>query len=729
MGRTLSESESAELLGRFGVPVVPRRLCHSPADAVAAAQEFGFPVVAKLCGDDIAHKTERGLVRLRLGSAEDVEGAAGELLAARRDNEGDAAVLVAPMVSGHRELLCGMFRDPVFGPVVMVGVGGVLAEAIDDVAVALAPLDPATAAEVIGRLRTQSILGPWRGEAAVDLDALARCLVALGQIAVDDPTIQSIDVNPLMVDARGALVAVDALVEVADPADDAALDSPERVPPQGFDALFNPRGVVVAGASTHPGKFGFVALHNLLAGGFAGAVGIVKPDGEPVLGRSTVRSIAELPADTFDLLVVCTPQAAVPDLLEAASSKGIRAVFMATAGYGEAGPEGVAAQERLVAQCRRLGMLLAGPNGQGVVSPPVGLCAQITGPIPPAGHIAVASQSGNLVSSFLNHAVRSGVGISRAISAGNAAATDVVDYLTYFADDPETAVSVAYIEGVGDGRRWFDRLRAVADRKPVVVVKGGASAQGARAAASHTGSMASDDRIVDAALRQAGAVRAASVEHAFDTAAAFATLPLPRGGRVVVVTTVGGWGVLASDAIAASRHLRLAELSAASFAAIDALLPPRWSRNNPVDMAGGETRDTVPEVLRLLADDPEVDAVIFLGMGIQSNQANEFRRGPFFTDAAQFGLERIVAYHERQDARYAEAVRDISASTGTPVLAATELAATHPDNPGTAAMKQAGGYCFTSAERAVAALDLMVGYVEGRERRGEGPALTVRSRS
>ena len=483
-----------------------------------------------------------------------------------------------------------------------------------------------------------------------------------------------------------------------------------------FRALFEPRGVLVAGASSHPGKFGFVSLHNILACGYSGKVFATNRDGGEVLGVRCVTDVADLPDGEIDLVFVCTPAAANPDLLRACAKKGITAAFIASAGYGEAGEEGRRAQADLVALADELGILLAGPNGQGVVSPPVGLCAQIVGPFPPPGRIGIASQSGNFVSSFENYAQLTGVGVSRAVSAGNAAAVGVPDYLEYFADDPATAVALAYVESVGDGRAFSERLRGVAARIPVVVVKGGASTGGQKAAASHTGALASDDRVFDGAMRQAGVSRAATVEQGFEVAATFASQPLPRGNRVVVITTVGGWGVVAADAIAGT-DLELAPLPADLMAAVDALLPPRWSRNNPVDMAGGETRDTVPEILRLAAEHPEVDAVLFLGMGIQSNQAKLMREGPFWPD---HGLERIVGYHERQDARYAEATAEISEASGKPVLVATELAVTSPDNPGPATVRAGGRLCYPSANRAIVALDHLWRRSRWLARRGLG---------
>jgi acetyltransferase len=698
--RTLSEADSKTLLAAHGVAFAPERVVATPDEAVAAAAEVGLPVVVKLNGDAIAHKTERGLVRLNLGDADAVRAAAADLLAAARPEDGPVSLLVAPMLRGTRELIAGIATDPQFGRTVVVGLGGILAEAIADVSVRPLPITAVDASEMIDGLATQAILGPFRGEPAVDREALAGVLLGLSAAAEADPTIVSADLNPLIV-VDGRPIAVDALVEIDPDAAGARTAAPRPRPSdEAFGALFEPRGVVVAGASSHPGKFGFVSLHNVLAAGYQGAVAATNRERAEVLGIQTVADIEELPADTYDLVFVCTPASVNPGLLRAAAAKGIRAAFVTSAGYGEAGEEGRAAQAELVALCDELGILLAGPNGQGVVSTPAHLCAQIVAPYPPAGRIGVASQSGNFVSSFQNYAVQTGVGISRAVSAGNAAAVGVPDYLDFYASDPATTVGLAYVEGVPDGRAFLDRMADVARRKPLVLVKGGATAGGQRAAASHTGSLATDDRVFDGACRQAGVTRAATVEEAFEAAATFATQPLPRGPRTVVMTTAGGWGVVTADAITRS-SLVLAELPPDLLAAIDEKLPPRWSRNNPVDLAGGETRDTIPEVLALIAAHPEVDAVIQLGIGIQANQARLMREGRFYPD---HGLERIVAYHERQDARFAQEAARISEETGKPILLATEFAVTDPANAAPVAVRASGRLCYPSANRAVTAL-------------------------
>ncbi len=467
-----------------------------------------------------------------------------------------------------------------------------------------------------------------------------------------------------------------------------------------FRALFDPRGVVVAGASTHPGKFGFVALHNILANGYRGRVFATNRDAVPVLDVDTLPSLDDIPEGEADLVFVCTPAATNPDVLRAAAAKGIRAAFLASAGYGEAGDEGRRAQDELVELAEALDILVVGPNGQGVVSTPSSLCAQIVAPYPPAGRIGVASQSGNFVSSFMNYACASGVGISRAVSAGNAAMVGVTDFLAFYADDPETDVALAYVEGINDGRRFFREVSAVAERMPVVLVKGGASSAGQRAAASHTGSLATDDRVFDGMCRQAGVIRARSIEEAYEVAASFATQPVPKGNRVAVVTTAGGWGVVTADAIA-DTDLELLALPDDLVTALDAELPPRWSRNNPIDLAGGETKDTIPAVLGIVARHPDVDAVVLLGMGIQSNQGRMEHDGPFYPD---WGLERIAAFHDRQDGRYTAVAASLSEELGKPVLVATELAVTFPDNAAVRGTVEAGRLCYPSSNRAVNAL-------------------------
>jgi acetyltransferase len=718
VGKTLSEHASKQLLAQYGVPVARETFVLSPDGAESAAAEIGFPVVLKLCGDAIAHKTERELVRLGLADAAAVRAAADELLDLRRPEDGEAGLLVAEMVRGSRELIAGLVRDPQLGACVMLGLGGILTEALGDVAFASVPLSEADARRLPAALEASHLLTePFRGEPAVDPDALVAVLRGLSRLAAERPDVASVDLNPLIV-SDGVPLAVDALVEIreagsptARPARPSDVDVLER-----FDPLFHPRGVIVAGASTHPGKFGFVTLHNLLRCGYEGAVFPINREGAEILGEPSYREVAEIPDGAADLVFVCTPNQVNVELLRACAAKGVRAAFVASGGYGEAGEEGRARERELVAVADELGVTLAGPNGQGVISTRQSLCAQIVAPYPPPGSISVASQSGNLVSSFLNYAVESGIGISKAISIGNSAQTTLADYLDYFGADSETDVALSYLEGVPDGAHFIEALRAFTARKPLVFVKGGVASEGKRAAASHTGSLATDDRVFDGVCRQLGALRAPTVEEAYEWAATFATQPLPKGRRVVVFTTAGGWGVLAADACAAA-GLELIPLPDEIREKIDDMVPARWSRNNPIDLAGGETRDTIPEVLDLVCAHPEVDALVHLGIGIQAASANLLKSGRFYPD---HGLSRMVEFHERQDRRYARAAREASERHGKPVLTASELAVTdrHYGNAGSRGVREEGRLCYASAHRAVRALRALVEYAEFRASAG-----------
>lgn len=706
---TLSEFASKEILARHGLPILQERVVTSSSEITGVLAQMSLPVVAKLCGPSIAHKTERGLVKLNLQTNDDVVKAVNDLLAAAVPGDGEVEVLIAPMVKSSREFIAGVVRDAQFGANVMLGVGGVLAEAIADVVFRPVPLSTHDAHEMVTELRSQKLLGEFRGEPAVSIDALVRVLLALSNVSVERSDIASIDLNPLLVTSTGEVVAVDALVEIEDAfttTTNQALAS-SVLDDEHFRALFEPKGVVVTGASSHPGKFGFVSVHNILASGYSGAVFGTNLSQEEVLGIKTVASLDDIPKDAADLVFVCTPSSANPEILRACARRGIKAAFLTSAGYGEAGEEGIRLEKELIALANELEILLAGPNGQGVVSTPSQLCAQIVAPYPPRGRIGVASQSGNFVSSFLNYSRQSGVGVSRAVSAGNAACVSVADYLKWYSTDEETSVGLAYLEGIFDGKHLMDQLQQVTMKMPLVVMKGGATEAGAKAAASHTGALAANDKVFDGACRQSGISRAKNVEEAFDTAAGFATQPLPQGGRTVILTTAGGWGVVTSDALMSTQELTLVDLPDDLKAAIDEKLPPRWSKSNPVDCAGGETRDTIPEVMGLIARHKDVDAVIYLGIGIQSNQARLMHEGKFYPD---HGLERIVAYHERQDARFAEAADELIKETGKPILIASELATGDPENAGPRTVRETGRYCFPSGHRAVAALAHMVRY-------------------
>ncbi len=710
----LSEVKSKKLLTQFGIIFAEEIEVLTISDAVIAAEKIGYPVVVKVCGDSISHKTERGLVRLKLNHASDVERAASELNAACLPSDGETSLLISKMESGRRELIIGLIRDEQFGSFIMLGLGGVFAEVLNDTVFAMTPLGLDGAFALIDRVHNQDALQEFRGDKAINRLQLAEMLVSLSNVERQESRIQSIDINPILARADGSLVAVDALIELRDTptvVGNERKPSPISITDDHFAALFAPRGVVVVGASTHPGKFGFVSLHNILTNGYLGRVFATHLERAKVLDIECLKSVEDLPSDTVDLAIICTPASTNFDILRACAGKKIKAVYLTSAGYADSGSDGLQAQIELCELANSLGILLIGPNGQGFVSTPQKLCAQIVGPYPPSGVISLVSQSGNFVSTFMNYSRQTGVGIARAVSAGNAAQVGLPEFFDFFANDPATKVSLAYLEGIGNGKQLAKSMHQLSKAKPLVLVKGGVTIGGARAAASHTGALASNDRIFEGVCSSTGTIRISDVELAFDVAATLATQPLPKGNNTIVLTTVGGWGVVTSDVIVDENVLNLMQLPNHLEAAISELLPQRWSKNNPIDCAGGETRETVAEVMRLVASDQAVDAVIFLGIGIQSNQARMMREGAYYPN---YELERIVNYHERQDEMYAKVAAELSNEFDKPILIATELGVADPNNPGVFAVKNTGRLCYSSGQRAARALSSVYQYAKWR---------------
>ncbi len=475
--------------------------------------------------------------------------------------------------------------------------------------------------------------------------------------------------------------------------------------------LFDPKGVVVIGASSHPGKFGFVALHNILNSGFDGPVYATNKERITLLGVSTVQDLSEIPKGVVDFAMVCVPLKSVPEALIGAANIGVKAAFIVSGGYGEIGKDGEIAEKKLTALSRDLGIAIAGPNGQGFVSTPSNLCSQIVAPYPPRGKIAIASQSGNILSSFMNLSRQAGIGISRGVSIGNQTCVDASDYLQYFAEDEETEAIVLYLEGVSDGRKLFHSIKSATNSKPVIVIRGGASPEGAKAAASHTGSLASDYQVFRGMLNQAGAFLASDPQMAYEWAASFVTQPKPKGRNTLILTTAGGWGVLTADAVAKS-PLRLVELQNDLVNEIDMVLPPRWSRGNPIDLAGGETRETIPQIIDLVLSHESVDSLIFLGLGIQGNVARLYSESNYLDE----GMERIIKFHTAQERKYVSAIVNGSKNWSKPVMVASELVASDPLNPAIAALRNEQWLCHSSGAGAVSSLSNLCAYARYLQR-------------
>ncbi len=378
-----------------------------------------------------------------------------------------------------------------------------------------------------------------------------------------------------------------------------------------FDKLFNPRTVAVVGASNSLGKWGFNMPMHMLGGGFRGEMYMVNPKEKYVLGFPAYPSLGDIEGD-IDLLVVTIPARGVAQVLEEAAAKGVRNAVVVSSNFSEVGEEGARMERRMAEVANAAGMTIVGPNTMGVYSRTSDLCCLGAPVFPVQGGVGFISQSGNLGVQLMTWGCRKGVGFSRFVGSGNAANADISDWLEYLGDDPETHTIILYIEGIKDGRRFLEVARRITPHKPVIALKAGKGRQGERAVLSHSGSLAGPFELFRGAMEQAGIIEAETTEELVDLAAAFSTLPVPRGVKVGVMTLGGGWGVAAAD-VFDREGLELAVLPDEVIAELDRFLPAFWSRRNPVDIVGNTQRGNHNRVIDRLATCGEVDILIAMG--------------------------------------------------------------------------------------------------------------------
>jgi acyl-CoA synthetase (NDP forming) len=704
-GRTaLMETESKRVLHRYGVPVVAEHVAATQTEALAAAEDIGFPVVLKGVGENLLHKTERGLVHVNLADRQSVGRAADQIL----QTAPEIKVLVQPQIKGDREFVAGLFRDPQFGPAILFGLGGILTEAVSDVVFRLAPLSEQDAEEMVEGIRSRTMLGAFRGQAAVDRKALLQTLMALSAIAVDCPEIAEIDINPLIAGPSGTLTAVDALITLSRPGKHATDMRP--VPPSAIHALFYPRSVAFIGASSTVGKWGHTLICNTISGGYQGKIHAVNPKGGTIAGKPAYRSLAEIP-DAVDLAIVTVPAAAVMDLIPQLKAKGVDKVVIITSGFGETGSDGRTLERQLVESAREAGIHILGPNTMGICNPYINFYCVGVAVRPMAGPTAMVSQSGNMGVQLLAFAESQGIGIRAFSGSGNEAMLTIEDYLEGFEVDDLTQTVMLYIESVKQGRRFFESARRVSRKKPIVLLKGGQTRAGRRAAASHTGAMASDTRLFDAACTQAGIVKVDQPMELLDLSAAFSSLPLPRGNRVAIMTLGGGWGVVTAD-LCSQFGLEIPELTTDLIERMDKILPPYWSRSNPIDLVGERDLSLPLSVMEALLQWEGCDAVINLGiMGrrifLRRLTDSVAQADPSYAPDVLDGMVSTVTDFED---RYIETIVQLMERFAKPVVGVSIVTEEKDATVCPVAGHDFKGVFYETPERAVKALARMVEY-------------------
>jgi acetyl coenzyme A synthetase (ADP forming)-like protein len=397
-------------------------------------------------------------------------------------------------------------------------------------------------------------------------------------------------------------------------------------PAPALHALFQPASVAVIGASRDPSRIGARLLDSMLSARFQGALYPVNPKAAEIQGLKAWPSVRAIPGPV-DLAVVAVPRQAVLEVVTDCADKGVRAVVVITADFAETGPEGRAAQDRLVAIIRERGLRLVGPNCFGLLNThsSIRLNATFGAPMPPHGPIAIGSQSGALGLALLATARRQRIGISTFVSMGNKADVSTNDLLEYWEQDPASRVILLYLESFGNPRRFAQIARRVGRTKPIVALKAGRSTAGRRAAGSHTAALAANEVAVEALFRQAGVIHARTLDELFAIGTALAWQPLPRGRRVAIVTNAGGAGILLADACE-EQCLTVAELAEDLKARLGRLAPQAASLKNPVDLIATATPDHYRRVVSALLTDDSIDALIACYVSVSSADSSEFAR-------------------------------------------------------------------------------------------------------
>ena len=710
---SLNEYDSKQVLSAYGIPTVSETVADSIDTAVSAAAAIGYPAVIKGHGSKLTHKTERNLVFTGLADPDQVKSAAKMIQAnAGRALEG---FLLQPHVAGRREWIAGLSRDPQFGPVVMFGAGGILSEAISDVTFRLAPLSSIDAMEMIAEIKSSALLADFRGERKVDPKQLGQILMALGKLGDDHTEIVEVDINPLITTPDGELVAVDALV-ILDTEQKVISPVSPSLQPETLRPFFYPRSIAFIGASANLGKWGHMLVANTISGGYQGKLHLVNSKGGTIIDQQAYQSVAEI-QDPVDLAIVTIPAKHVISLIPQLAAKGIHHMLLITSGFSETDAAGKKLEKELVTSAREAGIQILGPNTMGICNPHVSLnCTSL--PVKPrAGTTALVSQSGNMGTQFLAFAEHQGIGIRGFCGSGNEAMTTIEDFLEAFESDELTKTVMLYLESVKDGRRFYETARRLGKLKPVILMKGGQSKAGRIAASSHTGALSTDARIFDAVCRQAGIVKVEQSMDLLDLAAAFSSLPLPKGNRVGVMTLGGGWGVVTAD-LCNAYNLDVPKLSNGLIKQIDKLLPPYWSRSNPIDLVGEHNEQLPLTIIEALLKWEDCDAVINLGIMGRKHLVGLYidavrQSDPGYDDAFLNDIQATLSGFEEQ---YVQKITRLMQIYRKPIIGVSLLTDAMDRTVYMVKDSPFRGVFYTTPERAVKTLARMVEY--GRYRSG-----------
>ena len=605
---SLTSSEAKQVASAYEIATPAEGLATSPDEAATIASEIGLPVVLKIVSPDILHKTDAGGVITDIGDVDNERASYASILDNAKAHNANAridGVQVQAQVTGGLEVIVGATTDPVFGKLVAFGLGGTLVEILQDVTFRLAPAESEDAHAMLDDIAGSKILDGVRGESGVDRNALAQTIENVSHLVNDFPEISELDLNPVFASTAGAVAAdVRVLLDF-----EAVPQHHQHAPDEILTAMkriMEPSAVAVIGASAEDGKIGNSVMRNLIDGGYEGELYPVHPKADQILGHQCYPSIVDIPGNV-DIAIFCIPAQFVANVIAECGRKQVAGAILIPSGFAEIGEHEL--QDEIVKVAREANVRLMGPNIYGFYYTHKNLCATFCTPYNEKGSVALSSQSGGVGMAIIGFSRSTKMGVSAIVGLGNKSDIDEDDLLTYFDQDPYTSVIAMHVEDLKDGRAFASVAKRVSKTKPAVVLKAGRTSLGAKAANSHTGALAGDDRVYDAVLRQSGVVRAKSLNDMLEFARGLAVLPTPKGENVLILTGAGGSGVLLSDACV-DNDLALMAMPSDLDAAFREYIPPFGAAGNPVDITGGEPPTTYRATIDLALRDERIHSLV-----------------------------------------------------------------------------------------------------------------------
>ncbi len=613
--KVITEEVAKSILKSYGIKVPGYALVNSADQAAKAAKKLGFPLVMKVVSPQILHKTDVGGVKVGLDNVNDVKKTFNDMYKRLSKKKGVQlkGILLEKMVPKGTELIVGLQNDPQFGPVIMVGIGGVLTEVFRDVAFRMLPITTSDAKSMLDELKGSKMLKGFRGSEPIDINMLSKALVQIGKLGVDNAShFDSIDFNPIVVYPKSYAV-VDAKIILRK---EIKKDAISKAQPnsKNMEMFFTPQSVALVGASATPGKIGNSVLDSLAKHDYKGKVFPINPKQEEILGIKCYPSISAIP-EKVDLVVVCVDLSVTPPILEECAKKGIHSVVIVSGGGKELGGERAAYEAEVKRLSEKYEIRIIGPNCIGMFNAANRLDCAFQGQArmvrAKLGPVALLSQSGTMGISFLETA--DSFGLSKMVSYGNRSDVDEADMIWYLADDPQTKVIALYVEGFGDGRKFVNTAKRVMaeKKKPIVIWKSGRSEAGAKQAASHTGSLGGSNAIIMGAFKQAGIISVDSYQELAGVAKALAWQPAAKGNRAALCSNGAGPMIGAIDHFE-RLGLSLAKVTEDTRKKMVEHFPPTYvvGKGNPADVTGGANADDYRFTIQSFMDDPNVDIIM-----------------------------------------------------------------------------------------------------------------------